>query len=206
MSTTSSSENSQVDTGVDAASLRASTYTLLARLVRLPPDADLLALLARIETSAQPRNGLEYSWHQLKLSAEHARLDALDDEFHTLFIGLGHGEVIPYGSWYQTGYLMDKPLAKLRRDLSQLGIERQNQISEPEDHLAAVCECMALLIDNDADLASQQEFFRDHLHSWLTRCFSDIEQAPSAQFYQAVGQLGQHFVELETAYLDLVDT
>jgi TorA maturation chaperone TorD len=205
MNATTSIENTQANTGFDAATLRASTYSLLARLLRQVPDAELLALLGQVETSAQPRNSLEHSWHQLKLSAAQAQLEALDDEFHTLFIGLGHGEVIPYGSWYQTGYLMDKPLARLRYDLSQLGLERQDQISEPEDHIAAVCECMALLIDNGADLTTQQEFFRDHLHSWLARCFIDIEQAPSARFYQAVGQLGQRFVELETQYLDLLD-
>jgi TorA maturation chaperone TorD len=198
-------ENTQTSTGFDAAALRANTYTLLARLLRMPPDAGLLAVMAKIDTSAHARNALELSWHQIKLSAAHAREDNLDDEFHALFIGLGHGEVIPYGSWYQTGYLMDKPLAKLRHDLSTLGIERQAQISEPEDHIAAVCECMALLIDNGTDLTTQQEFFREHLHGWLTRCFSDIEQAPSARFYQAVAQLGQHFVELEARYLDVLD-
>lgn len=206
MIATTSTENIPATSEFDAANLRANTYTLLARLLRQPPDAELLALLGSVTTNPEPRNNLASSWNQLKLSATTARIDDLDDEFHTLFIGLGHGEVIPYGSWYQTGYLMDKPLARLRHDLNQLGIARQDRISEPEDHIAAVCECMALLIDNDADLATQQEFFRDHLHNWLARCFTDIEQAPSAQFYQAVGKLGQHFIELESRYLDVLDS
>lgn len=206
MIATTSTKYVSADSDFDAASLRTNTYTLLARLLRLPPDTGLLTLLSKVETGTQPRNELESSWHQLKLSATQARIDALDDEFHDLFIGLGHGEVIPYGSWYQTGYLMDRPLARLRYDLNQLGIERQEQISEPEDHISAVCECMALLIANCAELAIQQQFFRDHMHNWLARCFTDIEQAPSAQFYRAVGLLGQHFVELETRYLDVLDT
>ena len=199
-------KNAQTADGFDADALRANTYTLLARLLRSTPDNDLLALLRRIETAAKPRNELEYSWHQLKLSANHARLDDLDDEFHDLFIGLGHGEVIPYGSWYQTGYLMDKPLARLRRDLQQLGLQRQEQAYEPEDHIAAVCECMALLINSDTDFETQKKFFREHLHGWLTRCFTDIQQAPSARFYVAVGLLGQHFTEVETRYLDVLET
>ena len=198
-------ENTRTSAGFDAAALRANTYTLLARLLRTPADNDLLTMLMKVDTSTQARNALEFSWHQLKLSASHAREEDIDDEYHALFIGLGHGEVIPYGSWYQTGYLMDKPLAKLRHDLNQLGIERQTHIREPEDHIAAVCECMAILIDSGSEFTTQQEFFREHLHGWLARCFNDIEQAPSARFYQAVAQLGQHFIEVEARYLDVLD-
>ncbi len=206
MTTSTSTEQTPADSGFDAAALRANTYTLLARLLQLPPDAELLTLLSRVEASTPTRDNLASSWHELKICATRAQLEELNDEFHTLFIGLGHGEVIPYSSWYQTGYLMDKPLARLRHDLIQLGIERQEQICEPEDHIAAVCECMAILIDNNADLTTQQAFFRDHMHDWLVRCFADIEQAPSAQFYRAVGKLGQEFVELESRYLDALDS
>jgi TorA maturation chaperone TorD len=195
----------QTSARFDAALLRASTYSLLARLLRFPPDTELLALLSNIEAETQAQTALEVGWHQLKQSAAHTRLADLDDEFHAVFIGLGHGEVIPYGSWYQTGYLMDKPLARLRQDLRVLGLERQDQVSEPEDHIAAVCECMALLIDNGADLKTQQDFFREHMHGWLARCFNDIGQAPSARFYRAVAQLGQQFAELEARYLDVLD-
>jgi len=206
MITSTSTEQTPADSGFDAAALRANTYTLLARLLQLPPDVELLTLLGKVEAGAQSHDNLATSWHELKISAAQARPDDLDDEFHALFIGLGHGEIIPYGSWYQTGFLMDKPLARLRHDLNLLGIERQEQISEPEDHIAAVCECMAILIDNGADLATQQAFYRDHMHDWLARCFADIEQAPSAKFYQAVGKLGQQFVELESRYLDVLDS
>lgn len=188
------------------AALRANTYSLLARLLREVPDRQLLDILSAIETAeGEAQHGLGLSWHLLKLNATHARLGELDDEFHDLFIGLGHGEVIPYASWYRTGYLMDKPLARLRHDLQRLGIERQEQTSEPEDHLAALFEAMALLIESGSELNEQRQFYRDHLHGWLDDCFRDIEQAPSARFYKAVGQLGQHFVELEQRYLDVLD-
>lgn len=188
----------------DDAALRANTYSLLARLLRAVPESELLEVLASIESADKERqSGFGLSWHLLKLNAGRARPSELDDEFHDLFIGLGHGEVIPYASWYRTGYLMDKPLARLRHDLRQLGIERQQQVSEPEDHIAALCEAMAMLIDNGSSLEAQQAFYRNHLHGWLARCFRDIEQAPSARFYKAVGQLGQHFVQLEQRYLDV---
>ncbi len=189
----------------DDAALRSNTYSLLARLLRSTPDSEVLSVLSGITSSQQQHSDLELSWQLLKLSATHAKPEELDDEFHNLFIGLGHGEVIPYGSWYQTGYLMDRPLAKLRYDLAQLGIERQENVSESEDHIAAVCETMTILINNDTSFPVQQNFFRAHLASWLTRCFSDIEHAPSANFYKAVGQLGGYFIELEKRYLDVVD-
>jgi TorA maturation chaperone TorD len=184
-------EDKLSESDIDAAALRA--------------DTELLDVMTKINVARQPRNELELSWHQLKLCADHAQLDQLDDEFHALFIGLGHGEVIPYGSWYQTGYLMDKPLARLRHDLNTLGIERQTQVSEPEDHIAAILETMAILIQNDTDMATQQAFFQEHLHNWLAHCFDDIEQAPSANFYKAVAQLGRQFVDLEARYLDVLD-
>ncbi len=198
-------ENIQQAATFDDAALRANTYSLLARLLRTVPDAELLSLLSNIDSGPQQRSGLGLSWHLLKLCAAHARVEELDDEFHNLFIGLGHGEVIPYASWYLTGYLMDRPLARLRYDLVQLGIERREDVSEPEDHIAALCESMAILINNDSPVPVQQQFFRACLGGWLGRCFSDIEHAPSAHFYQAVGQLGQHFMELEQRYLDVLD-
>jgi TorA maturation chaperone TorD len=191
----------KADTDDDA--LRANTYALLAGLLRNSPDTDLLSVLSNIESTPQQTSGLGLSWQLLKLSAAQVRPDAVNDEFHDLFIGLGHGEVIPYGSWYLTGYLMDRPLARLRYDLSQLGIERQEYISEPEDHIAAVCETMAILINNGSQLSMQQQFYREHVSSWLLRCFSDIEHAPSANFYKAVAHLGQQFIELENRYLDV---
>lgn len=198
---------------LDDAALRANTYSLLARLLRATPDSELLALLAGIDSgddSQAPgnsqRSGLGLAWHLLKLSALHANPAALDDEFHDLFIGLGHGEVIPYASWYLTGYLMDRPLAQLRHDLAQLEIVRQEKTSEPEDHLAALCEAMAILINDGSALAVQQTFFRNHLADWVGRCFSDIEQAPAAHFYKAVALLGRQFMELEQAYLDVAET
>jgi TorA maturation chaperone TorD len=198
-------ENPQNAEAREDAALRANTYSLLGRLLRATPEQDLLVILSNIDSGEQHGSGLALSWHLLKLSAQHARPEELDDEYHDLFIGLGHGEVIPYGCWYQTGYLMDTPLAKLRYDLNQLGIARQDEVSEPEDHIAAVCEVMALLIENGTGLDEQQRFFRNHLNGWLMRCFSDIEHAPSAHFYKAVGQLGHHFIELERRYLDVVD-
>lgn len=182
--------------------LRRNTYSLLARLLYATPDPDLLELLGQIESAPAAENPLERGWQRLKQAAGQAQPVELDDEFHALFIGVGRGEVVPYGSWYQTGYLLDRPLAELRGDLQRLGIERQADIREPEDHAAALCEAMALLIQAASPLAAQQRFYHTHLGTWLKRFFLDLDTAPSARFYKAVGQLGAAFMTLEHRYLD----
>lgn len=199
-------ESQQAAPHFDEAVLRANTYSLLASLLRSPPDQGLLAILMHIDTRAEPHIPLERSWYELKQAAADSDPQVLDDEFHTLFIGLGHGEVIPYGSWYQTGYLMDKPLALLRQSMSVLGLARKDDNLEPEDHIAAVCECMAILIDDGRELSVQRDFYRMHMHVWLYTCFDDIEHAPSANFYRRVAQLGKQFSEVEQRYLDIVDS
>ncbi len=137
------------------------------------------------------------------MSASAATVSELDDEFHDLFIGLGRGEVVPYASWYLTGFLMEKPLAALRHTLGHLGIERQAHVYEPEDHAAALCETMAVLICNADEFGfdNQCEFFRRHVEPWMGRFFGDLQQSKSARFYRVVGQLGEHFVDFERNYL-----
>jgi len=181
--------------------LRMNTYSLLARLLYAIPDAALLRRLGQIEAAPAAANPLERSWQRLKSVAEQAQVSELDDEFHDLFIGVGRGELVPYGSWYQTGFLMDRPLAALRGDLQRLGIERKQDIREPEDHAAALCESMALLIQSDTPVALQQRFYNAHLGTWLKRFFLDLNTARSARFYKAVGQLGAAFMALEQRYL-----
>jgi TorA maturation chaperone TorD len=180
---------------------RMNTYSLLARLLYAIPDAGLLRRLGQIEAAPATANPLERSWQRLKCAAEQAQAPDLDDEFHALFIGVGRGELVPYGSWYRTGFLMDRPLAALRDDLLRLGIERKQDIREPEDHAAALCESMALLIQSATPVALQQRFYNAHLGTWLKRFFLDLDTAPSACFYKAVGQLGAAFMTLEQRYL-----
>ena len=182
---------------------RAGTYSLLAGLLAAAPDEPLLQRLRAIEATEDDRNdALATAWLQLKQAAEQAQLNALDDEYHQLFIGLGRGELVPYGSWYLTGFLMERPLGELRRDLAALGYERRDGVYEPEDHAAALCEVMALLItDATLPLDIQRQFFETHLGSWLDRFFGDLEKAQSARFYRAVGRLGGEFLKLERRYL-----
>ncbi|MCP5425783.1 MAG: molecular chaperone TorD family protein [Gammaproteobacteria bacterium] len=193
--------DSRIGPTPDEEQLRAGTYGLLGDLLRRPPDSPLLERLGNI-TAGETTDGLATAWLALGEAAMRTQPADLADEYQALFIGLGRGELIPYGSWYLTGFLMERPLAQLRRELAELGFQRQEGVCEPEDHAAALCEIMALSIaDGSMDLDRQRLFFETHLGSWMDRFFQDMEQAANARFYRSVGRLGQAFIGLERRYL-----
>lgn len=185
---------------VDEDGARGNLYALLGRLLAGPPEQGLLAVLREISPAPDDVSLLAASWQMLALAASRTDPEQLRHEYDALFIGLGRGEVVPYGSWYLTGFLMEQPLAQLRGDLRELGIERQPGVHEPEDHAAALCDTMALLITGDAPapLEQQQGFFSRHMEPWIGRFFRDLQQAQSARFYRAVGQLGEQFIGVES--------
>jgi TorA maturation chaperone TorD len=119
-------------------------------------------------------------------------------EYFNLFIGVGRGDVAPYASFYRTGFLHERPLAAVRVSMAALGLARDAQVSEPEDHLGTLCEIMAGLCDGSIACDDAGEgFFKEHLAPWAQRCFADIAAAPSASFYRAVGDLGSRFIGIE---------
>lgn len=179
-------------------SLRSGTWALLGQLLAGPPSAELIERLAGLSGEMQAPDALGVAWQQLAAAAAQATDAALRNEYQDVFIGVGGGEVTPYASWYLTGTLMDRPLVALRTDLEALGIERNHDCSEPEDHVAALCEIMALIIqDEDVDLDWQRALFARHAAGWMERFFKDLGKAASADFYRAVAAVGGAFVEME---------
>jgi TorA maturation chaperone TorD len=127
-------------------------------------------------------------------------------EYFDLFIGLGRGECLPYGSYYLAGYLHERPLARLRRDLTRLGIECAPGQAEPEDHAAVLCEIMAGLASRLlAPPGADRELFEAHLASWMERFFADLESAKAAGFYRRAGALGRVFMQIEVEAFALPD-
>ncbi|CAH0525963.1 TorD/DmsD family molecular chaperone [Vibrio hippocampi] len=175
--------------------LRRDIYLLLSTLCRQAPDRDLLQFLTHIEIE-QGIPELTLAWQQLAQTASIASVSDLEDEYQDLFIGVGKGEVIPFGSWHQAGSLMDQPLAKVRHDLKRLGFEREDNVKEPEDHISALCDVVAMLIDQGDELDAQQ-FFNAHLSPWYRDFCRQFDTAPSANFYLAVARLIQAFFDVE---------
>ena len=181
---------------------RAAFYSLLAGLLRSAPDADVLAYCLSLDTTDQ-KSELGAAVNTLVLAAKHSDPQRLKEEFHELFIGLGRGELVPYGSWYQTGFLMERPLGQLRADLAKLGFERSDDVHEPEDHIAALMEVMAMLIYEGAPQEQQRLFFETHISSWAKDFMKDLSVAETATFYRSVARLGLAFVAIESQYLNL---
>jgi TorA maturation chaperone TorD len=184
---------------------RTQLYRLLASLFSAAPSANLLKSLSSL-TGDDGRFGQSIST-LAKVAAVTSEATARS-EYQELFIGLGRGELVPYGSYYQTGFLQEKPLANLRRDMMRLGITRSNDTSDPEDHVASVLEMMAGLIDGrfgePGDLTVQKDFYLRHLASWLPIFFRDLEGAQASVFYAATGSMGRAFLEIESGAFDMV--
>lgn len=182
---------------------RAGAYGLLASLLSGTPDQAVLDRVSGFAAIDRSGGEMALAMSMLGLAASRCRPEAIDDEYHALFIGLGRGELVPYGSWYLTGFLMERPLGLLRDDLAALGFQRDPAVREPEDHIAALCEVMRLLIDDGVEHERQAQFFNTHLGGWSRRFFLDLSEAGSAVFYRAVGRFGVAFMELENRYLGM---
>ena len=176
---------------------RAQEYALLAALLARAPDAGLLSRLSELRADASPL-GLAHA--ALGQAASGTTVERVEREYFDLFIGLGRGELLPYGSYYLTGFLHERPLARLRTDLAALGIERAEGQYEPEDHAAILCEIMAGLASGrfGAKPGADQQIFEKHLAPWISRFFADLERAEAADFYRQVGTLGRVLMDIET--------
>ena len=175
---------------------RAQEYALLSVLLARAPDAALIAQLAALRGDATP---LGLAHVALADAAGRTNVERVEREYFDLFIGLGRGELLPYGSYYLTGFLHERPLARLRTALARLGIERAAGQAEPEDHAAILCEIMAGLASRRfaAPAGADRELFEQHLAPWIGRFFADLERAEAADFYRRVGSLGRAFMEIE---------
>lgn len=176
---------------------RAQEYALLSALLSRAPSKNLLARLSKLRGDATP---IGVAHMGLAEAASRVALTQVEREYFDLFVGLGRGELLPYASYYLTGFLNERPLSRLREDLAQLGIERVDDNFEPEDHAATLCEIMAGLAGGSfpGGEDAERRIFDKHVAPWMGRLFADMERAESADFYRHVGTLGRLFLEIET--------
>lgn len=184
---------------------RADLYGLLATLLYAPPSQQLLDTIG--SASAEGDGILEQAWAGLTAACRGAAADAVREEYESLFIGVSKPEVMLYGSYYLSGFLMEKPLAALRTDLARLGLEREQSIPETEDHIASLCEVMRYLIASDdvtqANIGTQKQFFAEHMQPWVLQMCDAIVAHPRAHFYAPVARLAKSFFEVEMQAFDM---
>ena len=196
------SENQAVVSEEDE--LRAQLYEFLATLLRVEPTDAVVKHVADL-------SGDDTSIGQASSTLAHLaqKMDgtSVRNEYVDLFIGVGRGELLPYCSYYLTGFLNEKPLAKLRQDMAAIGIARADGVKEPEDHIASLCDMMAGLIrgqfSRSFTLAEQASFFKKHLAPWASLFFNDLESAKNAVFYAPVGSIGKVFMDIESKSFDM---
>lgn len=177
---------------------RARLFALLGRLLVAAPDAHLLQALAGLRGDGTT---LGEAYGTLAKAAAAADSVSVGREFQDLFIGVARGELLPFASYYLTGFLHERPLAELRDTLARLGLERAAGVAEPEDAIASVCEVYAGLLSGSfaGGPEAAETFFEKHIRPWAGRFFNDLEGAQAARFYRAVGRLGRTAVEIEQA-------
>jgi len=190
---------------------RAELYGLLARLWMAAPDEPLLEQF-RVAVTQAPQQGafLEGPWQALVAAMRQTTAEAAAQEYDALFLGVGKPEVFLYGSYYLSGFLHEKPLAALRDELAALGLARDEQRGETEDHLAGVCEVMRYLIAGDdaavCNLERQRRFFRDHVQPWVGTLLCDaVEAQPRARLYAALAAFTRAFMQVETQGFDMIE-
>lgn len=195
---------------LDEETARSELYGLLALLYYAPPAAELLAQL-RVATTEAPAAGafLEAPWRALVGLAREMTDQSIQSEYDTLFGGIGKPEVYLYGSHFLSGFLNEKPLARLRTELAQLGLARHERMSETEDHLAYLCEVMRYLIAGEdatvANLTRQQVFFSTHMQPWVMLLCDELQKHPRARFYAALAELTRAFMGVEAQGFDMLD-
>lgn len=184
--------------------LRGRFYALLARLLGTPISEEDMHTIRALEGD---ETELGAALGSLATIAAKTSLETATEEYETLFIGVVKGELTPYASYYLTGFLQEKPLAELRGDMVRLGIARSDDLVEPEDHIAVVCEMMHGLITGafgDAtSIEIQKDFFDSHVRPWASRFFQDLEAAESAVLYMPVGTIGRVFIAIESKAFEM---
>ena len=179
--------------------LRADMYDFIASLLRTEPSDDLIAQIALLQGDKTPIGSACLTLAHLAKAIDN---ELIRNEYVSLFIGVGRGEILPFASYYLTGFLNDKPLANLRSDMSAIGIRRAEGVKEPEDHIASLFDMMSGLIrgrfGRRFSIGEQATFFRKHIEPWADLLMRDIEAAKTAVFFAPVGLIGRAFLEIES--------
>ncbi len=183
---------------------RANFYALISRLFADAPDQALLQAIAGSPPLPSDDTGepLSLGWSKLIAASSVMDSEAAREEYDALFIGVGKAPVNLHASHHLTGFMMETPLAEVRGTLATLGFARVESQTVVEDHLAALCEVMRLLIVGADGIApgsvsTQKQFFELHISAWFDLCCTAIMKSTLANFYSVVAQFTSSFLLVE---------
>jgi TorA maturation chaperone TorD len=184
---------------------RANFYGVIARLFQAPPDAALLQTLAAAGDLQAQEGGIAAAWRDLAQAAASADAEQVQEEYDAAFIGVGKADITLYTSAYSVRFSNETPLVELRRDLAQLHLGRRSEATEPEDHVAALCEVMRYLIAaQKSGLEDQKRFFERWIWPTAQSLCSAIEKSAQIRFYRPVARFAFAFFELEHSAFEML--
>ncbi len=181
---------------------RAETYRLLAELFQ-PPDHDQSAGL-----DATDENDVSIALERLR--------DALPDQGSLkldhagLFVGPFDLLAPPYESVYvdDETRVMTEATERVQAEYHEAGVDID--LNEPADHIAAELEFVFLLVATEVEaleagkfeaaeqhLERQYEFLSEHLGRWVSEIAENIRENADTEFYRALGDETQRFVEAD---------
>jgi len=187
---------------------RADFYALLAALFHHAPDGKLLRTLALASPLEGGDGALADAWKGLVAASAVMDEEAVDEEYETLFVGMGKAKVSIYAGWYTGASAVDHPRVRIVEDLAALGLAQSSGVSEPEDHFAGLLDAMRVLVAGGAGrppatIAEQKRFYEAHVKPGVGRFLAAVREAPESNYYRKVAAVGEAFVGIENESFNL---
>lgn len=134
-------------------------------------------------------------------------------DFCDLFLKSDRDSALPYASVYaDQGLLNGKPAQQMRELLGAHGVKVEQNLNEPEDHLAIQLDFLAHLaisanqIEHSAQLSlalqAQSDFISQHLLTWLPAFAERCTQFDAFGLYSAAARLALAFIQQDKHCLD----
>ncbi len=186
---------------------RADLYAVIGRFFYDAPDESLLAAIKQGAGEEASGSGpLGAARRALREACGTADPGTLQEEFNTLFVGVGKTEITPFSSHYVKGAAPDHHLVRLRQLLESWHLGRRSAATETEDHVAGLCDVMRFLIGDCRPLDQQYLFFNEFVYPGLVPFCEAIGRSVNSSFYRCVAQFTLAFLAVEKAAFEMQDT
>lgn len=200
---------------------RAEFYRFLASLYYREVSDDLIDRLSTLTLAeGEERSLFCQGYRQMKAYLVRRGPDPRTDlavDYARIFLSAGTFEgqaAVPYESIYtsEDGLIMQEARDDVRRIYLEHGVNVDEDLNMPEDHLSFELEFMALMSVRSSDflmrgrrfdlksaLETQIRFIEDHLENWLPTLQDRIEDCAKLRFYPAVAKITRGYVQEDKA-------
>ena len=137
---------------------------------------------------------------QMRLAADYAGL----------FLSINKIPPHPSESVYREGTMMQSYRDEVLKMYWSFGVNKRNDFSEPEDHIAVELSFMMYLCEKSIEalkkgdmkgfrryIQGQNDFLEDHLVRWVPKLVKDIVDTAQMPFYRAIAVLTWEFIDVD---------